>query len=81
MNQLRWLAYETYTCNQNDSDEDDVKKVCDEESDSSASFPRIVRNVYHKKNFHDENSLDSAKSKDEEGLIKRRKNQQVRKES
>lgn len=72
LRKLRWLAYETYTCNQ-ESDDEDVRKVDseDESSDLSASYNKVMKNVYHKKNFHDdeENSFASAKSHDEEGLI------------
>lgn len=70
MDKLRWLAYETITSTQSSSDEDDMKKMSDDESESSASYKRTVMNVYHKKNFHDENSFASAKSQDDEGLIK-----------
>ena len=47
-----------------------LEKMSDEESESSASYKRAVMNVYNKKNFHDENSFASAKSQDDEGLIK-----------
>lgn len=66
MGTLRWVAYETFTKEQN-SDEDEAKKPneLDYESDSSDYKRRIC--YLNKRNYYDdeENSVESAKSQDE----------------